>query len=574
MVQPSNLADHHIETIFKLFQCGNDQECRSITLRGSDQVDIQASNLWMFSSLVRAVIGSSPTNQEALILLPDHHGDDIITALSILNTSQMDDIVFSANVKDVFNDLEVILDNIEQLPNDEEINMRESKEVIRNSLIDELINNKKVEEVLCYYCSRSFTGQRAKDKYRSHLGQSHYLSEMKEEMGRYFDANHKCSECGKTYVTASFKRKHLTKQHSYLVDTILKLVNRKDDEPILEHVNEVQEDEDDDVTEQLELNEHSQENLVTELLGKDSEAHEANEEDPKIKEKEFNSNFSSPEAHNREYIEYDDMDDKFKEQENQNLTLSLRVNPLISKIDSKIKAIADKYLPTVAINQEIKRSEIQKDKDSVIEGEVQEDHSNEEGEEIQRQLIDDLSDSDSDDSDDITKDVDNSIVDDIQRNLLQDQDLNSDSDSDEEEGTDDSNIREANDSNEDVDNCTLNESGSSNVSFNCKLCPRTYDNKNSLYTHCYRKHRKSKIPTNVSKSGDARDLEIDTKIDKMVIALKGGFKCFLCGKKYTRRHHIASHCESHLNYSHKCPHCFEKFKTRFSVKNHIGQKHK
>ena len=95
MVQPSNLADHHIETIFKLFQCGNDQECRSITLRGSDQVDIQASNLWMYSSLVRAVIGSLPTNEEALILLPDHHGDDIITALNILNTSQVDDIVFS-----------------------------------------------------------------------------------------------------------------------------------------------------------------------------------------------------------------------------------------------------------------------------------------------------------------------------------------------------------------------------------------------------------------------------------------------------------------------------------------------
>mgnify|MGYP001260546967 CR=1 FL=1 len=145
MAQPSNLADHHIETIFKLFQCGNDLECKNITLRGSDQVDNQASNLWMFSSLVRAVTGSLSPNDEALILLPDHHGDDIITALNILNTSQVDDVVFSENVRDILTDLEVNLDNIEQLPNDEEINMRESKEVIRNSLIDELINTIKVE---------------------------------------------------------------------------------------------------------------------------------------------------------------------------------------------------------------------------------------------------------------------------------------------------------------------------------------------------------------------------------------------------------------------------------------------
>ena len=130
------------------------------------------------------------------------------------------------------------------------------------------------------------------------------------------------------------------------------------------------------------------------------------------------------------------------------------VDPLINAIDSKIKAI----------DQEIKRSEIQKDKDSVIENiseEGQEGQNNEEDEdeEIQRHLMlsnTDLSDSDSDNDADPEND-DNSIVADIQRNLLQDQDLSSDSDSDEEEGTDDSNIREANDSNEDVDNCTYDK---------------------------------------------------------------------------------------------------------------------
>ena len=203
-----NLASHHIETVFTLFKYEIGQEYRTILLRGSDQVNIQANNLWMFSSLIRALIGSSVSANEELImiLLPDHHGHDISAALNVLNTSQMDDILFPESVKDILCDLGVNLNNIEQIQIDEETNLRESKEVIRNNLIDELINNKPVEEVVCYYCSKSFTGQRAKDKYRSHLGQTHFLSEMKEETAKYFDPNHKCTECGKNYVTASFKR--------------------------------------------------------------------------------------------------------------------------------------------------------------------------------------------------------------------------------------------------------------------------------------------------------------------------------------------------------------------------------
>ena len=121
-------------------------------------------------------------------------------------------------------------------------------------------------------------------------------------------------------------------------------------------------------------------------------------------------------------------------------------------------------------------------------------------------------------------------------------------------------------------NSSLHESSSSNVSFECNLCPKKYDRKASLYSHYSRNHKKSnKKDQNKSHT---RDSEIDAKVDKMVISLNGGFKCFLCGKNYSRRHLIVRHCESHLSYSHKCPQCSEKFKTRFGLKNHITQKHK
>ena len=111
------LAEHHIETIFKLFKYEIGQEYRTILLRGSDQVNIQANNLWMFSSLIRTMIGSSVSANEELImiLLPDHHGHDISAALNVLNTSQIDDIIFSESVKDIFKDIGVNLNNIEQI---------------------------------------------------------------------------------------------------------------------------------------------------------------------------------------------------------------------------------------------------------------------------------------------------------------------------------------------------------------------------------------------------------------------------------------------------------------------------
>ena len=109
------LAEHHIETIFKLFKYEIGQEYRTIILRGSDQVNIQANNLWMFSSLIRALIGSSVSANEELIiiLLPDHYGHDISAALNVLNTSQIDDIVFSENVKDILYDLGMNFANLQ-----------------------------------------------------------------------------------------------------------------------------------------------------------------------------------------------------------------------------------------------------------------------------------------------------------------------------------------------------------------------------------------------------------------------------------------------------------------------------
>ena len=603
MTQLSNLAVHHLETVFKLFQYEIDQESRSIVLKGSDDVIIQANNLWMFSSLVRTLIGSSEANEEALILIPDHHSSDIITMVKILNTFQVDDIVFTENVKDILDSIGVNIRNVERIQYEEEENESDLKEVIRSNLIDELIHNKQVEQVLCWYCSKSFTGKRAKDKYRSHLGHNHFISEMTEEIRKYFNHNHKCTECGKAYVTKTFKRKHLTKHHSYLVDKILKLVNRKENEQVLEQVDQEAQNVTDSVTmeEEVKQVEQTSDNIFTKLLDHEPEEYmeyndaknpesqssepEKSDSNEKVLKSSGENENNETECENAEESDDDSIDNEENDEVIRNI---LQTSVSLPKIE--------------AINKDI--SEL---KEKNIQDDQADDSEESENAEVQSQLmlqndefLDSLLDSSGeDDDDDPPKDVENDSnencdistreSEEIQRTLLLDQDLDSDSDSDDEEADTDT-TQDVRISNPDPDKSTLDQPNKS--TFNCELCPRKYKSKGGLRVHHSRNHKK--INKKKSDSGDAANVskinfrskkshsrklmsstsEIDTKIDKMVMTSKKGFTCFLCGKKYERRCHIVSHCETHLNYTHKCPLCSEEFKTRFSVKNHIAKKHR
>ena len=225
-----NYHNENVMSILRQEWASSDGD-RTLTLVAGDSAAVAAGCLWMCSSLVRSLVGSTAASlaqQSSVLLLPDFSAADLEAAVSVLQSSgELDRIVFSGGAREVLQLLGVSMDRVTQLQEEEEEDGRgESKEAIRNNLIAELVHNKSVEELVCYFCSKAFTGQKMKDKYKSHLSQMHFIDEMKKEIKKYFDKNDKCSDCGKAYVTVNLKRRHLGYNHSYLVDKIHHIISR------------------------------------------------------------------------------------------------------------------------------------------------------------------------------------------------------------------------------------------------------------------------------------------------------------------------------------------------------------
>jgi len=75
---------------------------------------------------------------------------------------------------------------------------------------------------------------------------------------------------------------------------------------------------------------------------------------------------------------------------------------------------------------------------------------------------------------------------------------------------------------------------------------------------------------------DAQNQFLDKEVEEMIQSVADGYwGCKKCGKIKKKKQHIKNHAESHLvGYSHPCPHCGKRSKTRNALANHISYFHK
>jgi len=79
--------------------------------------------------------------------------------------------------------------------------------------------------------------------------------------------------------------------------------------------------------------------------------------------------------------------------------------------------------------------------------------------------------------------------------------------------------------------------------------------------------------------GDGNDAliqSLEKQIEEITQPMADGFwGCKRCGKVMKKKQHIKNHAESHLiGYSHPCPYCGKRSKTRNALTNHISYFHK
>ena len=186
----------------------------NLVISGSDGVPININNLWLFSPLVRSILGSLTKAEQRLIILPGLSSEDIRNGLAILNGPDPDNelIFFDKKAKVVLETLGIDLTNSELLqPTNVKLKI-DDRGAARNS-----------REVKCVYCERTFVGSlsKLKDKLKCHIGNIHFSHQMEKEISVFFNNDHQCKECGKSYHQEHMKRKHLTFNHSYLVEQIM-----------------------------------------------------------------------------------------------------------------------------------------------------------------------------------------------------------------------------------------------------------------------------------------------------------------------------------------------------------------
>ena len=165
----------------------------NLVISGSDGVPIKINNLWLFSPLVRSILESLTRLEQHLIILPGLSSEDITNGLRILNGPEPDNelIFFDKRAKVVLETLGVDLTNTELI-----------KTTDGNLIkIESRGAEKHRQEVNCVYCERTFVGSlsKLKDKLKCHIGNIHFSREMEKEISVFFDNDHKCKECGKSY---------------------------------------------------------------------------------------------------------------------------------------------------------------------------------------------------------------------------------------------------------------------------------------------------------------------------------------------------------------------------------------
>ena len=121
-------------------------------------------------------------------------------------------------------------EKVESLPKIQKENvMKDNKSATITPKINARTKLTAMFSVSCPFCSSEFFGNHSKlrDKLKCHLGQRHFLKEMEIELKKYFVDSDKCQECSRIFASKSAKRKHLTFNHSEMVDKILDIAREE-----------------------------------------------------------------------------------------------------------------------------------------------------------------------------------------------------------------------------------------------------------------------------------------------------------------------------------------------------------
>jgi len=248
----------------------NDTPDMIVICKDDEIVQTQKSLLCMFSSTLRTMLGSVLNMETFMVFMPDFKKATVQKVIRMLKFEWKEEEFWDSEVVQLLQGLNVNVGHFQVRKKGENtilaakgtsplnqavLNVSNSHQVIKqdestpilNTLKPSPNNRKKFEkrDVKCPSCPRVFTGTqgRLKDMLRCHLGSIHFQDEILGEVKKYFGNSVKCRVCNKVFQNATTKKKHLTFNHTKLVDEILSIVtNAVDDDQGSKPIKEVFQD--------------------------------------------------------------------------------------------------------------------------------------------------------------------------------------------------------------------------------------------------------------------------------------------------------------------------------------------
>ena len=155
--QPENISEH-LEKIFHS-RHHSEQVVSAVESRGEHDLLIlgqyyssrrtHTDSLWIFSPLVRSILGSLPSLQNNILILPDFSSEEIKTALTVLEGRKGEDLKFNSKTRDLLETLGVDLTSTQTQSQANKVKTREEEslgEILVENEIDELLYSSDDEE--------------------------------------------------------------------------------------------------------------------------------------------------------------------------------------------------------------------------------------------------------------------------------------------------------------------------------------------------------------------------------------------------------------------------------------------
>ena len=219
----------------------------SVMMVTGDSVGTTSLHLWLLSPFIRSVMNSIKTTDQHLIILPDFTSEELGEALEVIKFPEPDVFVFNEVTKNILDVIGIDIKYEEQ----------------ERDLDDSETDTDSQNYIQCMCCPEQIRG--GKKKLREHLILSHLKNEIELEVSEYFGSSDQCKKCQKLHLTVASKEKHLSYEHSYLVEKIDKLMekinHRENPEDIFEDIrrkmDEISDSDDSDDSDDTEDENHS-----------------------------------------------------------------------------------------------------------------------------------------------------------------------------------------------------------------------------------------------------------------------------------------------------------------------------